>query len=89
MVDNRGPKIASVMWVVTALAIFFVALRVYCKTRFNRTLGWDDHVVTVALVIISPLHYPLVGELIFPDVAYFVYVFNIGGGLEWPRTAYY
>lgn len=48
--DDKGPKVNIVCWLVTALAATFLGLRLFCKFKTHRGLWWDDHVLIVAWV---------------------------------------
>ena len=48
--DNKGPKVNTVCWLVTAMAATFLGLRLFCKFNTHRGLWWDDHVLIVAWV---------------------------------------
>ncbi|KZF19790.1 hypothetical protein L228DRAFT_271109 [Xylona heveae TC161] len=48
---DNGPKIAVVMWVVTIVPLIFLALRVYCKWKLSKGIGWDDHVAIFSWVL--------------------------------------
>ncbi|KAL2166460.1 hypothetical protein VTG60DRAFT_2744 [Thermothelomyces hinnuleus] len=42
---DLGPQINSTIWLLTALASSFLALRVYCKFLRHRGLWWDDYLL--------------------------------------------
>ncbi|KAI0147369.1 hypothetical protein GGR57DRAFT_261027 [Xylariaceae sp. FL1272] len=43
--DDFGPQIETCTWALAALALFWLTLRIYCKTRKHRGLWWDDYVL--------------------------------------------
>lgn len=49
-VENVGPKVTIVMWVVTIVPLVIICLRVYCKFLINSRLGWDDWIVILSWV---------------------------------------
>ena len=53
LIPKDAPSIASTIIataiVCSSLATIFVALRIYTRLRINRMMGWDDHVVLIAL----------------------------------------
>ncbi len=40
----------TVVWVLTAAATVFLALRIYCKAKIARGMWWDDYVLIVSWV---------------------------------------
>jgi len=47
---DYGPQVNFTMWLLTALAAMFLALRLYCKFLRHRGLWWDDHVLIASWV---------------------------------------
>lgn len=47
---DYGPQVNFTMWLLTALAAMFLALRVYCKILRHRGLWWDDHILIASWV---------------------------------------
>lgn len=47
---DYGPQVNFTMWLLTALAAMFLALRVYCKILRHRGLWWDDHILIASFV---------------------------------------
>ena len=52
-VEDIGPSLRAVVWVLTALPVAFLALRIYCKWLQLRGLWWDDWVLIGAWVSIG------------------------------------
>lgn len=40
--DDLGPVTNGVIWMLTGVAIFFLAMRLYCKLSTGRRLQMDD-----------------------------------------------
>ncbi|GAB1197797.1 hypothetical protein APSETT444_007100 [Aspergillus pseudonomiae] len=51
-IDNQGPTILAVCWILVLIPALIVALRMYCKVMLNRGFGWDDMVICLALVLL-------------------------------------
>ncbi|KAJ1711562.1 hypothetical protein AFGD_008289 [Aspergillus flavus] len=51
-IDNQGPTILAVCWILVLIPALIVALRMYCKVILNRGFGWDDMVISLALVLL-------------------------------------
>ena len=47
---NNGPKILVVRWIEGWLALLFVALGVFTRTRLVRAFGWEDAMNVAAMV---------------------------------------
>ena len=48
--DNRGPQINVVAWTAMVVMILAVGTRLAIKYNAFRSFGWDDGLVTVAMV---------------------------------------
>ncbi|KAH6640141.1 putative integral membrane protein [Chaetomium tenue] len=48
--EDLGPQLNTVFWLLTSLATFFLALRLYCKFLRGRSLWWDDHFLIASWV---------------------------------------
>jgi hypothetical protein len=48
--EDLGPQLNTVFWLLTTLASFFLALRLYCKFIRGRSLWWDDHLLIASWV---------------------------------------
>ena len=48
--DNKGPQINIVAWTAMVVMILAVGTRLAIKYNAFRTFGWDDGMVTVAMV---------------------------------------
>ncbi|KAI1775115.1 hypothetical protein F4818DRAFT_417877 [Hypoxylon cercidicola] len=49
--EDRGPAINAVAWVGTVVSTAFVGLRLYSRGVITRSLGWDDGVIVLAVVM--------------------------------------
>lgn len=52
--DDLGPQLNFTIWLLTALSLGFLGLRLYCKFLRGRGLWWDDHVLIAAWVSSPP-----------------------------------
>ncbi|KAL2007978.1 hypothetical protein VTN00DRAFT_7960 [Thermoascus crustaceus] len=52
-VDDEGPKVTIVMWVVTIVPLVIICLRVYCKFLIGSRLGWDDWIVILSWILLA------------------------------------
>ncbi|KAI1267969.1 hypothetical protein F5Y18DRAFT_275663 [Xylariaceae sp. FL1019] len=50
--DDFGPQIETCTWALATLALFWLGLRVYCKTRKHRGLWWDDYVLIASWICV-------------------------------------
>jgi hypothetical protein len=48
--DNAGPKLNAIIWALTVISGFVLALRVYCRAIRRRSLWWDDAFLIAAWV---------------------------------------
>lgn len=48
--DNLGPHLTAVIWALILLAAAFLGTRIYCKSRFNGTIWWDDGILIASFV---------------------------------------
>jgi len=48
--DNRGPQINVVAWTAMVVMILSVGTRLSIKYNAFRSLGWDDGLVSMAMV---------------------------------------
>ena len=51
--QNKGPVYLAVALTFCAVALVFVLLRMYVRTRMLRSMGWDDAFVCFAMVVMS------------------------------------
>lgn len=49
--DNKGPKILSVLWILTALTTVIVAARIYIRLHMLKNFGVDDYLIAVSMVM--------------------------------------
>lgn len=49
-IGGYGATIVATMWAETAITLVFVALRLYTRIRINRTVGWDDYLISLSSV---------------------------------------
>lgn len=52
--ENQGPVILGATLTVTIAALITMATRLYVRTRMIRNIGWDDYVMTLAMVLVRP-----------------------------------
>ncbi|KAK1833454.1 hypothetical protein QBC39DRAFT_254427 [Podospora conica] len=50
---DYGPQVNFTMWLLTALAAMFLALRLYCKSLRHRGLWWDDWVLVASWLALT------------------------------------
>lgn len=48
---NKGPAFLAVSLTTTIVALTFVGLRIYVRTRIVRALGWDDWTIVLAMIL--------------------------------------
>lgn len=51
MNDNKGPRILSVLWVLTALTTLMVIARIFIRLRMLKNFGVDDYLIVVSMVM--------------------------------------
>lgn len=51
MNDDKGPKILSVLWILTALTTLIVTARIFIRLRMLRNFGVDDYLIVVSVVM--------------------------------------
>ncbi|KAL1967283.1 hypothetical protein VTN77DRAFT_3329 [Rasamsonia byssochlamydoides] len=49
--DDRGSAILAIMWTFVALSTLFVAARLYTRFRILSTIGVDDYLIALSLVL--------------------------------------
>src|SRR5688572_8364258 len=49
-IQDYGPQLNFIIWLLTAFALTILGLRVYCKQARGRGLWWDDHVLIISWV---------------------------------------
>jgi hypothetical protein len=45
-----GPTIIATLWAETTLALVFVCMRLWTRIRINKTVGWDDYLISLSWV---------------------------------------
>jgi hypothetical protein len=50
---DYGPMVNYAIWLMTATAFIFLALRMYCKTTRRRQLWWDDHFLMASWISLA------------------------------------
>lgn len=48
--QNRGPVLLTVIWIITALALMIVGLKIYTKFKIVRDAGIDDFLIFLSMV---------------------------------------
>ena len=51
--DNSARSMLGALWAEAGLATILVAMRYYTRIRINRVMGWDDHIMLIAMVSIN------------------------------------
>lgn len=49
--DNKGPKILSVLWTLTALTTLIVAARIFIRVRMLKNFGVDDYLIVISMMM--------------------------------------
>lgn len=62
--QNRGEDIIITQFVLISIATILVGLRIWVRSRMTRKIGWDDILITIALVS---------GALLMVDLAFTSY----------------
>ena len=52
-IEDTGPLMRVVVWMLVGVSGIFLALRIYCKFLKHRGLWWDDHVLVAAWVSVD------------------------------------
>jgi len=52
--DDYGPQLTYTIWLLTALAAVFLALRIFCKLWRHRSVWWDDYILIASWVGANP-----------------------------------
>lgn len=52
--ESNAPRLISCMSVMAAMSLLFMVLRFWCKKRYNKVIGWDDHILVISWVCSSP-----------------------------------
>ena len=48
--ESQQSGLLAMEWVFTITAVVVVLLRVYCRSKFGKGLGWDDYVFVASVV---------------------------------------
>ncbi|CAI7599697.1 unnamed protein product [Penicillium glandicola] len=48
---GKGPTLVGVLWFETILCMLVLALRIYTRTVIRRSLGWDDLLLIITLIL--------------------------------------
>lgn len=54
--EDHGPKTIGIVVSFTVLAFLCVILRFYTRTRLTHLVGWEDHLIALAMVILFSGH---------------------------------
>ncbi|ORY01418.1 hypothetical protein BCR34DRAFT_605914 [Clohesyomyces aquaticus] len=85
MPETKGPQIVVSLWIVTAIALVFMALRFFCKHRYSQRFGALDDIVLfvswICIVLYAALttlsvHYGLGRHVYEVDPANMPFVFK-------------
>ncbi|KAH8904827.1 hypothetical protein BR93DRAFT_916595 [Coniochaeta sp. PMI_546] len=52
MEESSAPKIVIGLSAITTLSLIFLTLRFFCKARYGKKLGWDDHIALISWFIL-------------------------------------
>ena len=52
--ESQQSTLLAMEWSFTVIAIFLLSLRLYCRTKFGRGLGWDDYAFVAGAVGFPP-----------------------------------
>jgi hypothetical protein len=55
--DNNGPRTLGVIWLLLALAMALLSLRLWSKFQRQRGLWWDDYVIVASWACLFPKYY--------------------------------
>lgn len=62
--ESRQSGLLAMEWFFTIMALLILSLRIYCRKRFGKGLGWDDYAfvagavgsITFKCLVSSQLH---------------------------------
>lgn len=52
--ESQQSGLLAMQWFFTIIAVVVVSLRLYCRTKFGKGLGWDDYIFTTGAVSFLP-----------------------------------
>lgn len=52
--ESQQSDVLAMQWFFTVIAVVVVSLRLYCRTKFGKGLGWDDYIFTTGAVGFLP-----------------------------------
>ena len=52
--ESRQSSLLAMEWFFTIVALIVVGLRLYCRSKFGKGLGWDDYTIVAGLVGFMP-----------------------------------
>ena len=61
--ESQQSDLLAMQWFFTITAVVVVSLRLYCRTKFGKGLGWDDYIFATGAV-----GFLLFQEWVFRDV---------------------
>lgn len=53
--ESRQSSLLAMQWSFTIAAVIVIALRLYCRSKFGKGLGWDDYIFVTGGVGLLPL----------------------------------
>ncbi|KAK3684140.1 hypothetical protein B0T22DRAFT_354499, partial [Podospora appendiculata] len=52
MEETNGPRIVTSLTVMTGVSLLLMVLRFFCKARYGKKFGWDDHLLLASWIIL-------------------------------------
>ena len=52
--ESEQSTLLAMEWSFTIIAVFLLSLRLYCRTKFGKGLGWDDYTFVAGAVGFPP-----------------------------------
>lgn len=57
--ETNGPRIVISLSIVTGISLLLMLVRFFCKARYGKKFGWDDHLLSASWVSLYHLHITL------------------------------
>ena len=55
--DSQRSRLLAMEWSFTIVAVVVLSLRLYCRSKFGKGLGWDDYTILAGAVSLLPFDY--------------------------------
>ena len=52
--DSQRSRLLAMEWSFTIVAVVVLSLRLYCRSKFGKGLGWDDYTILAGAVSFLP-----------------------------------